>query len=52
MKYKGIELEEFKIDKPVAFNRPKRMLVWNTDQGSPVEDIVFAYIPERQARAC
>ena len=29
MKYKGIELKEFTSEKPVIFDQPKRMLVWD-----------------------
>ena len=29
MIYKGIELKEFTSEKPVVFDPPKRMLVWN-----------------------
>ena len=32
MKYKGIELTEFKSDENVAFNPPKVMLVWDADE--------------------
>lgn len=48
MKYKGIKLKEFKSDKPVVFDPPKEMLVWNLDDGKEAEPIlVQAYIPSR-----
>ena len=47
MKYKGIELNEFESEKPVLFDPPKRMLVWNDDDSEPLEDNVFAFIPNR-----
>ena len=47
MKYKGIELNEFTSDKPVLFDPPKRMLVWNDCDNRPFEENVFAFIPTR-----
>ena len=47
MKYKGIELNEFKSEKPVIFDPPKRMLVWNNDDNEPATEQVFAFIPNR-----
>ena len=47
MKYKGIELKEFKSEKPVIFDPPKRMLVWNDGDCEPFEDNVSAFIPTR-----
>lgn len=46
MKYKGIELKEFKSEKPVLFDPPKRMLAWNDCNNEPFEDSVFAFIPK------
>ena len=46
MKYKRIELEEFKSEKPVLFDPPKLMLVWDYDE-TPTEVEVFAFIPNR-----
>lgn len=48
MKYKGIELQEFKSDKPVVFDPPRKMLVWDhlSSQDSK-ERIVYAYVPRR-----
>lgn len=48
MKYKGIELTEFKSDKAVLFDPPKKMLVWDSDDGDyelddPIN--VYAYLP-------
>ncbi len=45
MKYKGIEIKEFESEKPVLFDPPKLMLVWNHDSQCPKERIVYAFIP-------
>ena len=45
MKYNGIEVKEFKSDKPVAFDPPKKMLCWDTYDDRPCLDEVDAYIP-------
>ena len=50
MKYKGIELKEFTSEKPVIFDPPKRMLVWNYDYNTPTEVDVIAFIPNRYRR--
>ena len=47
MKYKGIELNEFESGKPVVFDPPKRMLVWNDGNNEPATEQVFAFIPNR-----
>ena len=47
MKYKGIELKEFESEKPVLFDPPKLMLVWNDGNTEPLKDNVFAFIPNR-----
>ena len=47
MKYKGIELKEFESEKPLLFDPPKRMLVWNDDDETPTEKDVIAFIPSR-----
>lgn len=47
MEYKGIELNEFESDKPVVFDPPKRMLVWDCDDETPNEVEVIAFIPNR-----
>ena len=47
MKYKGIELNEFTSEKPVVFDLPKRMLVWDCDDETPTEKDVIAFIPNR-----
>ena len=47
MKYKGIELKEFTSEKPVIFDPPKRMLVWDYVDGTPIEKDVIAFIPNR-----
>lgn len=47
MKYKGIELKGFTSEKPVIFDPPKRMLVWDYDDGTPIEKDVIAFIPNR-----
>ena len=45
MTYKGIELNEFTSEKPVLFDPPKLMLVWNDGDDEPSKDNVFAFIP-------
>lgn len=47
MKYKGIELKKFESEKPVAFDPPKLMLVWNDGDSEPSKENVFAFIPTR-----
>ena len=47
MKYKGIELKEFTSEKPVIFAPPKRMLVWDYVDETPIEKDVIAFIPNR-----
>lgn len=47
MKYKGIELNEFESEKPVLFDQPKKMLVWDYVDGTPIEKDVIAFIPNR-----
>ena len=47
MKYKGIELKEFESEKPVLFDPPKLMLMWNDCDSGPSEANVFAFIPNR-----
>ena len=47
MTYKGIELKEFTSEKPVIFDPPKRMLVWDYDDETPTEKDVIAFIPNR-----
>ena len=47
MKYKGIELKEFTSEKPVIFDPPKLMFVWNDGDNEPSKDNVFAFIPNR-----
>ena len=51
MKYKGIELNEFTSDKPVVFDPPKRMLVWDCNDETPTEVDVIAFIPNRYHKA-
>lgn len=50
MTYKGIELKEFTSEKPVIFDPPKRMLVWNDCDDEPSKDNVFAFIPKTHFR--
>lgn len=45
MKYKGIELKEFTSDKTVVFDPPKKMLVWDKDNGKPIQCDVLMYHP-------
>jgi len=47
MKYKGIELKEFESEKPVLFDTPRKMLVWNDNDETPTEKDVLAFIPNR-----
>ena len=47
MKYKGIELQEFESEKPVLFDPPRKMLVWNDCDNEPFKENVFAFIPNR-----
>ena len=47
MKYKGIELNEFESEKPVLFDPPKLMLVWNDGNSEPSKENVFAFFPNR-----
>ena len=47
MKYKGIELNEFESEKPVLFDPPKLMLVWNDGNSEPSKGNVFAFFPNR-----
>lgn len=46
MTYNGEELNEFTSDKPVTFNPPKKMLVWDGESCAPVQNDVYAYMPE------
>lgn len=48
MKYKGIELKEFTSGKPVAFDPPKLMLVWDNDVQVPIKVEVCALMPNRR----
>ena len=48
MKYKGIELKEFTSDRPVTFDPPKKMLVWNEIMDTPLEAKVYSYMPARR----
>lgn len=45
MKYNGKELKEFTSEKPIAFDLPKRMLVWDNTYDGPIETDVLAYLP-------
>lgn len=49
MKYKGIELKEFTSNKPIVFDKPRKMLCWETDDAidRSNEMTVYAYLPER-----
>lgn len=46
MIYNGIEFKEVTSDEQVAFNPPKKMLVWDENIEAR-EDLVYAYIPKR-----
>ena len=51
MKYKGKELKEFTSDKPVVFDSPKNMVVWDGYfQGRTHKAMVLAYLPGRRLR--
>ncbi len=50
MKYNGIELKEFTSDKPVVFDPPRKMLVWDCESDPITEDTVEAYFPNRSGR--
>lgn len=45
MRYKGIEIKEFTSNKPVVFCPTKKMLVWDSDDGTPVQRYVLMYHP-------
>lgn len=46
MKYKGKELKEFTSEKPVVFDPPKKMLVWDSDDWNyPETADVYAFMP-------
>ena len=47
MKYKGIKLKEFESEKPVLFDPPRKMLVWNDNDETPTKKDVLAFIPNR-----
>ena len=47
MKYKGIELNKFTSDRPVLFDTPKKMLVWDEGFDDALVLDVFAYLPWR-----
>lgn len=49
MKYNGIELKEFTSDKPILFDPPKKMLVWDKLSITPIEKLVDAYIPSHNS---
>lgn len=51
MKINGIKITEFKSDKPVVFDPPKKMLVWDTLSSHPYEKLVDAYIPSHNSPA-
>lgn len=46
MKYKEIELTEFKSNKPVVFDQLKKMLVWNFATDFPQVMDVVAQLPK------
>lgn len=57
MKYKGLELKEFTSDKPVVFDPPKKMVVWDyeeddddDDEPNTTIDEVVCFIPGRYAQ--
>lgn len=50
MKYKGIELNEFTSDTPIAFDPPREMFVWDNSNNEPRKAEVYAYLPRRSPR--
>ena len=48
MKYKGIELVEYKPTESIVFNPPKKMLVWDSNNAECSENDVVAFIPSRE----
>ncbi len=46
MKFRGIELTEFTSDKPLVFDPPKEMLVWDIEDSMPIKRDVYAYLPK------
>lgn len=46
MKYRGTELKEFTSKKPVVFDPPREMLVWDNHTEIPAQTFVHAYIPQ------
>lgn len=46
MKYQGIELKEFTSDKPVVFDPPKEVAVWDYERDTPFRGNMYAYLPE------
>lgn len=45
MKYQGIKLKEFTSDKPVVFDPPRRMVVWDDGNKACRLALVCAYLP-------
>lgn len=45
MKYNVTELEEFTSDRPVVFDPPRKMLVWDDDDWKPGTANVYAFMP-------
>lgn len=50
MKYKGKELREFSSEKPVVFDPPREMFVWDNSNTEPRKAEVYAYLPGRSPR--
>ena len=46
MKCNGTELKEFTSERPVVFDPPKEMLVWDNNADDPVQTFVHAYVPQ------
>lgn len=47
IKYNGVEIQS--ITECKVFEEPRKMLVWNTSYGGPIEKMVCAIIPYRHA---
>ena len=48
MKYKGVNLTEFRSGYNLAFNPPKKMLVWDTEDEACKIDSVMAIVKEKR----
>lgn len=52
MIYNGVEVKEFESGKPLVFDPPKLMFVWDGDRPNPnLQVFVHAYVPKRRLKA-